>query len=179
MKLIGKVWKFGDNLSVFDLLPAKYDELGVNENWRECAKHLLEEIEPRFPSAMRPGDIIVAGNSLGTGHAHYYRATILACKAGGIGALLATTTASLFQRAAIDQGLPVWSYPGIGSMVTGGEQLEMDLATGTARNLETGTTLQFRPLAPVILEILAADGAFNWAKRRVAQKAVQGNAASL
>ena len=48
MKLSGKVWKLGDNVSVFDLLPAKYDDLGLNDKWTECATHLLEEVDPSF-----------------------------------------------------------------------------------------------------------------------------------
>jgi len=171
VKLGGRVWKFGDDLSMFDLLPARYDDLGVNENWQECAGHLLEDIRPNFVADRRPGDIIVAAENLGIGHAHYYRATILACKIGGVAAMLAGSTVSLFQRGAIDQGLPVWAYPGIGAIVEDGERLEMDLSTGAARNADTGATLQFKPLAPVILDILAVEGAFNWAKRRAAERA--------
>ena len=89
---------------------------------------------------------------------------------GGVAALLAESTVSPFQRGAIDQGLPVWGYPGIGTLVNDGDRLEMDLATGEALNRDTGATMQFKPLAPVILDILAADGAFNWAKRRTIER---------
>ena len=166
MKLNGTVWKFGDDLSVFDILPARFDDLGVNELWDECAAHLFEDIAPHFQEKMRPGDIIVAGKNLGIGHAHYYRATILACKARGIAAVLAESTVNLFLRGAIDQGLPVWNYPEIPDFVRDGDQFSMDLATGLAQNAGTGVSMKFTPLAPVILEILAADGAFNWAKAR-------------
>ena len=166
MKLAGRVWKFGDDLSVFDLLPAKYDNLGVNEKWDECATHLLEELEPTFATGMRPGDVVVAGRDLGAGHSHYYRATVLACNAAGVGALLGETTKELFQRASIDQGLPTWAYPGIGELADNGDQLAMDLATGEATNMTSGRTARFKPLSPVILEILAAGSAFNWAKAR-------------
>ena len=80
MKLSGNVWKFGDDLGVCDLLAAKYDNLGVNDQWEECATHLLEELAPDFATQARPGDIIVAGFQLGSGHAHYYRAAIMALK---------------------------------------------------------------------------------------------------
>ena len=170
MKLAGRVWKFGDGLGLFDILPARFDDLGVNEKWDECGARLFEDIAPRFAADHRPGDIVIAGADLGIGHAHYYRATILACKAGGVAALLGESTANLFQRGAIDQGLPVWAYPGIGDLVNDGERLEMDLATGGARNADTGAVMTFKPLAPVILDILAADGAFNWAKARAHQR---------
>ena len=169
MKLSGKVWKLGDNVSLADLLPLKYDDLGVNDKWAECATHVLEEVDPSFASAVRPGDIIVAGAKLGVGHAHFYRATFLACKATGIAALLAETTVDLFQRGAIDQGLPTWAYPGLNAFVNAGEQLELDLATGEARNLTRRTAASFAPLSPIVLDILAADGAFNWAKKRAAE----------
>jgi len=170
VKLSGRVWKFGDGLSVFDILPARYDDLGVNARWEECATHLFEDVEPRFAAEAQPGDIIIAGADLGTGHSHYYRATILACKARGVAALLGESAVDLFQRGAIDQGLPVWGYPGIADLVQSGERLEIDLATGEVRNADTGATMTFRPLAPVVLDILAADGAFNWAKARARQR---------
>ena len=169
MKLSGKVWKLRNDVSVLDLLPAKYDDLGVNEKWAECATHLLEDVDPHFASAMQPGDIIVADEMLGVGHAHYYRATILACKASGIGALLAESLVDVFQRGAIDQGLPTWAYPGLSAFVEAGDTLEFDLASGEARNITQGTAASFIPLSPVILDILAADGGFGWAKKRAAR----------
>lgn len=167
MKLRGHVWKFGDRLRALDIVPPDYDELGMAYEWQACAEHLFEKIEPRFTQEMAPGDIVIAGEGLGAGHAHYYMAAIMASKVGGVGAMLSESVNTLFQRAAIDQGFPVWSMPGIHAFVAQGDYLEIDLATGGACNLTTEATAAFTPISPLILDIVAADGSLNWAIQRV------------
>ena len=81
----GKVWKFGDDLRATDIVSERYDEFSMSKQYAECAKHLLEDVEPRFASEMRPGDIIVAGRNFGAGHAHYYRGAIMGMKHARVG----------------------------------------------------------------------------------------------
>lgn len=166
MRIGGRVWSLADRTSVFDILPARYDDLGVNARWDECAAHLLEDVDPAFAADVRAGDVIVGGADLGSGHSHFYRATIAACQAAGVAALFGESTSELFQRAAIDQGLAVWAYPGITALVGPGDVLDLDLASGEATNRTTGQQARFRPLDPLITEIIAASGAFKWAKRK-------------
>ena len=167
MKLHGHVWKFGDGLRALDIVPPDYDELGMAYEWQACAKHLFEQIEPRFAQEMRAGDIVIAGEGLGAGHAHYYMAAIMASKVGGVGAMLCESVNTLFQRAAIDQGFPVWSMPGIHAFVSQGDMLEIDLVSGDAHNRTTGQSAAFTPISSLILDIVAADGSLNWAMQRV------------
>lgn len=171
MKLLGKVWKFGDGLRALDIVPPDYDELGMGYEWKACAEHLFEKIEPRFKTEMARGDIVVAGEGLGAGHAHYYMAAIMASKVGGISAMLCETVNTLFQRAAIDQGFAVWPMAGIQAFVSQGDLLEIDLATGKAHNRTTGVPAAFAPVSPLILNILEADGSLNWAMQRVSATA--------
>jgi 3-isopropylmalate/(R)-2-methylmalate dehydratase small subunit len=166
MKLSGKVWKLGDNIGATDLVSAQYDKQGMSRQWDECAKHVLEDIEPDFAATVQPGDLIVAGENLGSGHAHYYNTAIMACKTAGVGALLGESLNGLFQRAGIDQGFTVWSFKGLNTLVETGDRLEIDLTTGAARNLTSGKTAQFKPVSQVILDIIDAGGSIGWALRR-------------
>ena len=166
----GRVWKLGDGIEATDLLPARYDELGAKGLWHECAAHLFEDLDPAFASQLRPGDIVLAGKDLGSGHSHYYRAAILACRAASIGAMLAESVVDLFLRGAIDQGLAVWNLPSIAAFAEAGDNIRVDFRTGTAENLTRNRSLQFKPAAPLILDILAAGGAFEWAKGRARQR---------
>ena len=61
------------------LIPARYDKIGMKRDWAGCARHSLEDAEPRFASSVRPGDMLVAGDNFGSGHAHYFGAVINAC----------------------------------------------------------------------------------------------------
>jgi len=167
MKLTGNVWKLGDNISATDIVSAKYDKDGMSQKWDECAKHVLEEIDPKFPAVIRKGDILVAGANFGAGHAHYYMTAIMGCKHAGFSSLLAESLNGLFQRAAIDGGVPAWSFKGLGELVQSGDRLEFDLQTGAAHNLTSGERAQFKPVSRIVLDILEAGGSTNWALQRV------------
>ena len=167
MKLTGGVWKFGDKIGATDLVSAAHDDIGMGRQWKECAKHVLEELDPEFPSKVKPGDILVAGEKLGVGHAHYYPAAIMGSFRAGLSGLFAESVGALFQRHAIDLGVPVWPLPGISALVESGDRLELDLSAGRATNLTTGRTLEFKPISPVIIEILEAGGSTNWGLRRI------------
>jgi 3-isopropylmalate/(R)-2-methylmalate dehydratase small subunit len=175
MKLAGRVWKLGDRIGATELVPARYDDDGVNDRWSACATHFLEDVDPKIAGAVRQGDIIVAGTELGCGHAHYYRAAIMTCKAIGLGGLFGETTHDLFQRAAIDQGLAFWAFPGLSAFVETGDRLELDLSSGEARNLTNGRASRFEPLSPIILDILRMGGSYDWARERARAKRAQAS----
>lgn len=167
MILSGKVWKIGDNVGATDLLSTRYDKEGMSKQWDECAKHILEGIDPGFASSVEKGDIIVAGENFGNGHAHYYEAAINGCRAAGLGALLAENINTLFLRAAIDTGVLAWPFKGLSSLVENGDVLEINLKTGEAKNLTSGKSMQFKAVSQIILDILDAGGSDKWALRRV------------
>lgn len=173
MKLAGTVWKFADGLGATDILPARYDKQGMSRQWDECAAHLFEDVAPGVAARIGKGDLLVAGNGFGAGHAHYYSAAIMGSMAAGLCAFLAEGIGGLFQRGSIDFGMPAWVVPGIAGLVADGERLEIDLAAGAARNFSTGASLAFAPVAPLILDILAAGGSQRWALGRVGALAVE------
>lgn len=171
MIVAGRVWKLGDGIGATDIVPARYDKQGMSKLWAECATHILEDVDPAIAASIRPGDLFVAGQSFGTGHAHYYSAAVMACRTAGIAGFLVDGISGLFQRASIDFGMPAWAFPGIAALVTQGDRLEVDLATGAARNLTTGAEARFPPVSPIIVDILAAGGSEPWALRRVQHRA--------
>src|SRR5882724_3294893 len=52
MILKAKIWKFGDSLAATDVLSSQYDRMGLSGQWNECAKHLLETIDPDFATCV-------------------------------------------------------------------------------------------------------------------------------
>lgn len=139
----------------------------MNKQWDECAKHVLEDMVPEFTSEVKEGDIIVAGNNLGIGHAHYYLGAVMGCRAAGVSALLADSFNMLFLRIAIDYGVPAWQFKGITDLVEDGDVIELNMATGEMKNLTTGKDTQFTPVSPIILDILEAGDSETWAFNRV------------
>ena len=168
MKLKGRAWKFADGVGATDLVSADYDKLGMSHDWDGCAEHVLEKVDPGFLAKMSRGDILVTGTRLGAGHAHYYMSAIMGCKHAGLSGMLCEGVNTLFQRAAIDQGYPIWALPGISEFVDDGDMLQIDLATGEATNETTGETKQFAPVPELIRDILAAGNSLNWALTQTA-----------
>jgi 3-isopropylmalate/(R)-2-methylmalate dehydratase small subunit len=167
MKLEGKAWVFSHSLGATDIVSARYDKAGMSHDWVECSKHLLEDVDPAFSTAVGRGDIMIAGDNLGRGHAHYYTAAVMGCKEAGISALLCESVNALFQRGAIDQGFLTWPFPGIGSFALTGDWIEIDLLSGKAINHNSGAVRQFEPVSQIILDIVNAGGSLDWALNRI------------
>lgn len=167
MIIDGNVWKYGNDVGCTDIVPARHDKAGMQRDWDECSKHLLEDLDPTFAGAVQRGDVIVGGTQLGAGHAHYYMAAIMGIYTAGVSAFLADSVAALYFRAAIDAGMAAWSYPGISDFVSTGDRLHLDLRTGHAENRTTGAVKDFGPVSSIVLDILDAGGADAWALRRV------------
>lgn len=167
MKLQGSIWHFGDNLGATDIVSSKYDKAGMARDWEECRKHLLEDRDPGFSAAIRPGDIVIAGHNLGRGHAHYYTAAVMGCKQAGLGAILCESVNALFQRAAIDLGFLVWPFAQITEMASSGDTVTVDLVKGHLLNLTTGAEHALAPLPTLVADIVNAGSSLNWALSRV------------
>ncbi|MFC1552946.1 3-isopropylmalate dehydratase small subunit [Candidatus Latescibacterota bacterium] len=147
----GKSWKFGDNISTDLIAPGRLFHL--RSNLPELAKHVLEDADPDFASNMSEGDFVVGGNDFGLGSSREHAPTII--KLAGVSAVLAKSFARIFFRNAINVGLPVIVCDT--DRIDAGDELELDLAGGTVKDLTNGVTLTFPPL-PDIMRTILDDG---------------------
>lgn len=161
----GRVRKYGDNVSTDDIYPGKY--LSITTDRQEMAKHCFEIADPRFLTDARSGDIIVGGRNFGCGSSREQAATCL--KEFGISVVVAESFARIFYRNAINLGLPIVIAPGIGDRVESGQTLELDLETGTIKNMDTGEAIKSIPLPPSVIEILKDGGLIPHLKKRLAK----------
>lgn len=152
MILKGKAWKFGDSISTDHIAPGRYFHLRTN--LPELAKHVLEDANQDFASQMAPGDFVVAGRNFGLGSSREHAPRII--KLAGVNAVLAQSFARIFFRNSINVGLPVLEIDTSG--IEQGDELEVDLGTGTVRNVTRDETLTFTPLPPVMVKILNDGG---------------------
>jgi 3-isopropylmalate/(R)-2-methylmalate dehydratase small subunit len=148
----GTAWTFGDDVSTDHIIPGKYYHL--RGDLAALARHALEDADPEFAEGAEPGVIVVAGKNFGQGSSREHAALVL--RERGVLAVLAQSMARIFYRNAVNVGLP----PVIcdTSAITMGDQLELELGTGTVRNLTTDTKMSFEPLPPVMRAILADGG---------------------
>ncbi|MBK5226719.1 MAG: 3-isopropylmalate dehydratase small subunit [Thermoleophilia bacterium] len=152
MILRGKAWKFGDSISTDHIAPGRYFHLRTN--LPELAKHVLEDANTEFASKMSPGDFVVAGRNFGLGSSREHAPRII--KLAGVKAVLAQSFARIFFRNSINVGLPVLEIDTSG--IEQGDELEIDLAAGTVRNVTRDQMLTFAPLPDVMVKILNDGG---------------------
>ena len=148
-----RVWKYGDNVNTDVIFPGKYTYT-VSRDPAALARHALEDLDPGFAAAVRPGDVIVAGRNWGNGSSREQAVTCLA--QAGIHAVIASSFARIYYRNAINNGLLVIPCAEIVDSVSTGSTLEIDLA---ASQLHCGAeSFKFQPLPAEVMKILAKGG---------------------
>ena len=148
----GKAFKFGDNISTDLIVPGRLTNL--RSNLPELAKHVLEDADPSFASRVKPGDFVVGGSNFGLGSSREHAPLVI--KMAGVSAIIAKSVARIFFRNAINQGLPVLICDT--DRINDGDELKVDLAAGTVKDLTNGVTLTFGKIPPVMLSILNEGG---------------------
>ncbi len=157
--LEGRAFKFGDNISTDHIVPGRLAHL--RSNLPELAKHVLEDADATFASRVKPGDFLVAGVNFGLGSSREHAAMVI--KMAGISAVLAKSVARIFFRNAINLGLPVLICDTDG--IDDGDELHIDLAAGTIRDITNGSQLTFKKIPEIMLRILDEGGLMPYIKK--------------
>jgi 3-isopropylmalate/(R)-2-methylmalate dehydratase small subunit len=150
--LKGKAFKFGDSISTDHIIPGRYAHL--RSNLPELARHVLEDADPTFISRVKEGDFVVAGSNFGLGSSREHAPLVI--KMAGVSAILAKSVARIFFRNAINLGLPVLICDTDG--INDGDELEIDLAVGTVKDITNGKQFTFGKIPQVMLRILGEGG---------------------
>ena len=156
----GKAWKFGDDVNTDEIIPARY--LNMIDP-QELAAHCMEDADPDFAKAVRPGDVIVGGANFGCGSSREHAP--IAIKAAGVSCVIAKTFARIFFRNCINTGLPILVCPDAAEAIDAGDDIEINLAEGTIRDLTQGTEYATQPFPREMQDIIAAGGLMNFVKR--------------
>ena len=150
--LKGRAFKFGDNISTDHIIPGRYAHL--RSNLPELARHVLEDADPSFAAKVRKGDLVVAGKNFGLGSSREHAPLVI--KLAGVSAVLARSVARIFFRNAINQGLPVLVCNT--DEINNGDELEIDLAAGSIRDITSGSQFTFEKIPEAMLRILDEGG---------------------
>lgn len=162
MKLKGKVYKFGANVDTDVIIPARY--LNIS-NAEELAKHCMEGLEPDFGAKINKGDIIIATTNFGCGSSREHAP--LSIKAAGISCVIATSFARIFFRNAINIGLPVLECDQAATETNNGDILEIDLTSGSIKNLTKNRVYQANNYPEFMLGIISAGGLVEYTKKKL------------
>ncbi len=109
-----------------------------------------------FSKKAAPGDIIVTGKNFGAGSS---RQQAVDCfKALGIALIIAQSYGAIYERNAINAGLPILCADLIECDLRDGERIRADLLTGTITRLDGDTTLSGQPFSETQLRIYQRGG---------------------
>ncbi|MFA5676151.1 MAG: 3-isopropylmalate dehydratase small subunit [Christensenellales bacterium] len=150
---MSKVYKYGNNVDTDVIIPARY--LNTSDD-KELASHCMEDIDAGFVKTVREGDVIVAGTNFGCGSSREHAP--IAMKVSGISCVIAETFARIFFRNAINIGLPILECPEAVHGTQAGDELDIDLESGTIRNITRGKTFKAEPFPPFMKRIIDAGG---------------------
>ncbi len=156
--MMGRAWKFGDNISTDLIAAGRFYHL--RSNLPELAKHVLEDARPEFASQVKAGDFVVGGRNFGKGSSREHAPIII--KLAGARAVLAKSFARIFYRNCINIGLPAIV---VGTdRIDEGDDLDVDLEKGIVRDRTKEIDLTFPPLPAVMARILDEGGLVEYIK---------------
>jgi 3-isopropylmalate/(R)-2-methylmalate dehydratase small subunit len=158
----GRVWKYGDNVDTDAIIAARY--LNTSSE-AELAAHCMEDLDPTFARLVKRGEIVVAGTNYGCGSSREHAP--LALKACGVSCVVAESFARIFYRNAINIGLPILECAEAARATQVGQTLEIDLAAGRIRNLDSGQVYQAVAYPPFMLDLIAAGGLVPYTRNKL------------
>jgi 3-isopropylmalate/(R)-2-methylmalate dehydratase small subunit len=159
----GRVWKYGDDVNTDVIYAGKYTYQQLDP--AEMAKRSLEDLDPSFAAAVKPGDVIVAGKNFGCGSSREQAAACL--RYAGVQAVVAKSFSRIYFRNAINLGLAVLQSLDAPDALSSGDEIEIDFEGG--RILSSGREFKFFPLPESVLGIVRAGGLLEWTKKKLAR----------
>jgi 3-isopropylmalate/(R)-2-methylmalate dehydratase small subunit len=171
MKANGRVFKYGDNVDTDVIVPARY--LNTSDP-AELATHCMEDIDTGFVKAVKPGDVIVAGQNFGCGSSREHAP--IAIKASGVSCVIASSFARIFYRNAVNIGLPILECPEASGAIAAGDSLSLDFDTGTIVNETKGQTYKAASFPPFMKKLMEAGGLVGYVQAKLAAASASGAA---
>ena len=154
---MGRAFTYGDNVDTDVIIPARYL---TTTDVSELARHALEDLDPGFVAAVRPGDVVVAGENFGCGSSREHAP--LAIKGSGVSAVVASSFSRIFFRNAINTGLPIAVCAAAVAATDAGDEIEVDIEGSVVRNTTKDLTFDSDPLPEFVMDIVRSGGLVNW-----------------
>jgi 3-isopropylmalate/(R)-2-methylmalate dehydratase small subunit len=164
MVIRGKSWKFGDDVDTDAIIPARYL---VSTDTKFLGSHCMEDADPDFSKKVHKGDILVAGKNFGCGSSREHAP--ISIKGAGLSCVIAHSFARIFYRNAFNTGLPILESPAAASGISGGDDVEVDLDSGTIVNLTKGETYPAHPIPPFMQKLVEAGGLIEYVKQQLGE----------
>ncbi|HZZ86454.1 MAG TPA: aconitase family protein [Anaeromyxobacteraceae bacterium] len=151
----GQVQRFGDAVDTDAIIPGEFCHLKtVAELGERCFHH----VRPEFVERARGGaTVVVGGEGWGTGSSR--EQAVWALQGAGVAAVVAKSYAFIHKRNLVNEALPflVVRDEAFYALAAEGRELEVDLARGEVRDVESGRTFRAEP-ATAMVRALQSEG---------------------
>jgi len=141
------------HINTDEIIPARHL---VIDDEAELAKFAMEDIDADFVNKMTPGDIIVAGEDFGCGSSREH--AVWALRGAGVSCVIAETFARIYYRNSVNNGYPAIECSGAIGKIDDGDELDINIAAGSIKNLTKGTDIPFVPFPEFVVAIANAGG---------------------
>lgn len=149
-----------DNVDTDVLYPGKFMNIIDPEQARE---HLFEGLDPSLRDLLKQGStVLFVGENFGCGSSR--EQPTMAMKASHVQCLVGKSFARIFDRNAVNGGMPAFVNPEAVLAATPGVDVEVDLTTGVVR-IE-GTDYPSVAIPPLPHAIIMAGGLVPWVRAR-------------
>ncbi len=171
--LRGRCWVARDYVYSFNIIKQEFwtSPLDPEDN----ARYVMAGVDPRFDAENAFKNegyaFIVAGHNF-AGGGKSIEHIITGLMGAGVKAVLADNFARLQFRNAINYGFPFVTCRGLNKVADTGDELEVDLETGSVRNLTKGTRHEAVPVAGFVKDIAEAGGMIQFIRQRIADGTV-------
>lgn len=159
MNVRGRAFVFGDRIDTDLLAPGPY----MRDSIDVLASHCLEAIDPEFAREVRPGDVVIGGESFGIGSSR--EQAVQALTQLGVGAVLAKSFARIFYRNALNLGVPALVCTEL--RAERGDDIEVRPVDGVVINHTQGLRFSCEKIPPELMAIIGAGGLMPWLERKL------------
>jgi 3-isopropylmalate dehydratase small subunit len=147
----GRVWVVDqDNIDTDMIYHNRHLAVTKIEDMGQHAFGNLEGWED-FSRKAAAGDIVITGSNFGCGSSRQHAVDCF--RALGVGAVIARSFGAIYERNAINSGLPIMTADPGPLDLRDGDELEVDFITGEIRKLKTGEMVTGTPFSDVQLAI--------------------------
>lgn len=159
-KIIGRVWKYGNNINTDIISPPAYMELSV----KDAAKYAMSTVDTEFAKECKSGDIFVAEHNLGSGSSR--ETSPLTLYELGIRTIIAKDYARIFYRNCINVGILAIECADT-DKISKFDELEIDCAAGTINNTTSGEIYHCDIIPTHIMALVNCGGMVNYLEQKL------------
>jgi len=152
----GRVWVIDhDNIDTDMIFHNRY--LAITDI-KEMGQYTFDNLDgwKDFAKKAKPGDIVITGSNFGAGSSRQQAVDCFTCL--GVQVIIAKSFGAIYERNAINAGMPIISGDLISSGIKDGEEISINLSSGEVTRLSSGEKFTLNGFAGIQMEIYKRGG---------------------